>query len=512
MTLVYYSLMSPPRESELPTSVRPSDFPPIVKVLGGYLASAGIPAYLVGGVVRDVVLGRETTDVDMAIAHDTREVGAALANHFGGHSTTLDEERGIVRVVVPGKENTPVIDLTPIHDGILEDLSRRDFTLDAMAVSTSEASNARTEVHLIDPYNGTEDLRDRSVKAVSPSVFTDDAARLMRGPRLAAELGFSLSDKTAESIRSHAHLLPTVAQERVRDELLKILAAPSASSSLRLLDELGLLPLAIPELALARGVTQPKEHHWDVFTHCIETAGQVERLLAPIDSEASPFDAHLAPDFPSMAEYFSQAGSDGHSRLTLLKLAALLHDIAKPTTKTVEPSGRIRFLGHHQMGAQMSVEILGRLRLSRRGIELVSSMVLHHLRPSQMAPNGQLPTPRAIYRYYRDVGDAAIDTLYLNLADYLAARGPHLCKQEWIAHCRVVGHILREGLAPKRSEHRPKLIDGHDVIRTFAVAPGPTVGVMLELVREAQASGDICTREEAMQLVEISLSAGGHSA
>ena len=488
------------------------DFPPIVNALGEYLASAGIHAYLVGGVVRDALLGRETSDVDLAVAHDTREVGARLAEHFGGRSVQLDDEREIVRVVAPDLEGAPVIDLTPMRDGILKDLSRRDFTLDAMAVSTAEASTPGAEIRLIDPYDGKQDLSNRTVRVLSASVFTDDPARLMRGPRLAAELDFSLADETADAIGSQARLLKTIAQERVRDELLKLLAAPSASSSLRLLDELGLLRLVIPELATAVGVTQPKEHHWDVFTHCIETAGQVERLFAPGGSEANPFDAEQAADFLSMKEHFDQAGSDGHSRLTLLKLAALLHDIAKPATRTVETTGRIRFLGHNQVGAEMAEEILSRLRLSRRGIELVSGMVEHHLRPSQMAPDGQLPTPRAIYRYYRDVGDAAIDTLYLNLADYLAARGPYLGEQEWADHCRVVSHILREGQAPKRSERKPKLISGHDVVRTFAVDPGPTVGVMLELVREAQASGEIGTREEAMKLVKANLGAGGDGA
>ena len=501
--------MRPPPEAETVPSPSPFDFPPVVRTLGEHFASRGISAYLVGGAIRDALLGRETGDVDLSVDGDTRKVGAEMAGALGGRLVPLDDERGIVRVVPLGRDGGPSIDLSPLRGGIHADLAQRDFTLDAMALAVSDAAAGGSPVPLIDPYDGARDLRARVIRALSPSVFADDPARLMRAPRLAAELSFSVADETAQSIRQHAHLVTGVAAERVRDELLKLLAAPSAASSLRLLDDLGLLCLVVPELASAKGVTQPKEHHWDVFNHCIETAGQVERLFAPATSVASPYEEATAPGSDSMREYFAEDASDGHTRLTLLKLAGLLHDIAKPATRTVEPSGRIRFLGHNSMGAELAEQILGRLRLSRRGTGLVSRMVEHHLRPSQMAQDGELPTARAVFRYYRDAGDAAIDTLYLNLADYLAARGPDLRDQEWSDHRRVVEHILREGTTPRAPERPPKLIDGHEIMRTFSLEPGPRVGSLLDAVHEAQASGEIVSREEAIELIESELMSGG---
>lgn len=505
--------MTPTTEAGPTSLLSPSRFPPSLTALGEHFASSKTAAYLVGGVVRDALLGRDTSDIDLAVDADTHTVGAELAALFGGSAITLDEARGIVRVAVATEDGASAIDLKRLEGGdISADLGRRDFTVDAMAASISGSESEGGSLELIDPYDGAADLSAGVIRTLSPSVFEDDPARLMRAPRLAAQLGFRIEDDTADAIRRHANLVTGVSAERVRDELLGLLAAPGVTGSLRLLDELGLLSLVFPELDAARGVTQPKEHHWDVFEHLIETPGQVERLAALGASEGDRLVAGSLPRFDGAAEHFAREASDGHTRLTMLKLAGLLHDIAKPATRTVEESGRIRFLGHHQAGAEMSSGILSRLRLSGRGAELVRRMVEHHLRPSQMAQGGELPSARAVYRYYRDVGDAAIDNLYLNMADYLAARGADLGADEWAVHCRVVGHILREGLKPSAPHRLPKLIDGNELMKTFDIAPGPRVGSLLELVREAQASGEIGSRDEAVRLVRTRLGAGGAGA
>jgi len=161
----------------------------------------------------------------------------------------------------------------------------------------------------------------------------------------------------------------------------------------------------------------------------------------------------------------------------------------------------MRFFGHSELGAEMAAGIMKRLRFSQRGVELVSKAVEQHLRPGQMAQKGEMPTARAVYRYYRDVGEAALDTIYLNLADYLAARGPMLGEEEWAEHCAVASHILQGSFTNGTAKDRPKLLDGHDVMRVLSMPPGPTVRHYLERVREAQASGEIESREEAIELV-----------
>ena len=473
--------------------------------LAGFLSVLGIEAYLVGGAVRDMLLDREVRDLDIAVKADAAAVASDLASFLDGAAFPLDAERAIHRVVSGGA----AVDLVGIDD-IRTDLARRDFTVDAMAVSVSDLANGAA-APVIDPHGGMRDLRAREIRMVSPSVFADDPGRLMRAARLETQLGFRLSPDTEALVRGQTDMVGLVSGERIRDELLSILAEPGATTSLRRLDDLGLLSAALPEQDESRGVTQPKEHHWDVFRHAVETPGQVEVLL---ESEPRPAGlvAGRTPRFEGMHEYFAEHAADGHTRATMLKLAGLLHDIGKPAMKTVEPSGRIRFIGHHTEGAEIARTALTRLRLSRRGVDMVSGMVRHHLRPGQMAQGDDLPSARAVYRYYRDVGDVAVDTVYLNLADYAAARGPMLGEEEWAVRCRTAAHILKAAVAPERQARARPLIDGHDIIDVFSLEPGPAVGAMLETVREAQAAGEVGSKEEALELVREKLNVGDDGA
>ena len=497
------------QQSKSTVSLDSSCFPPLIRELGNYFSASDNSAYLVGGVVRDAFLKRPTNDIDLAISSQPKSVGKDIAELVDGRAILLDKSREIVRVAVPNLDGVKTIDLTPMGNRIEENLGRRDFTLDAISISLQEACTHGIEGKIIDPHGGLKDLEAGVIKALSPSVFTEDPLRIMRGPRLAAQLGFRLEMKTEEWIRRYAKLVLNVAPERVRDELLKLLAEPNTTYWLRLLDDLGLLRVIIPELEEARGVVQPKEHYWDVLEHCMETPGQVERILPQGDPIPEDFSASVVPRFESIDDYFNQEIGDGHNRLTMLKLAGLLHDIAKPATKTVESSGRIRFLGHHRDGAEMAEDILSRLRFSGKWINLVNTMVESHLRPGQMSNKGAMPTSRAIYRYYRDVGEAAIDTLYLNMADYLAARGPLLEKEEWINYCATIRHILKERPSPGEEKSKPNLIDGHDIMKIFSLAPGPKIGALLELVKEAEGSSQIGSKDEAIQLVKSKLSSGG---
>ena len=197
----------------------------------------------------------------------------------------------------------------------------------------------------------------------------------------------------------------------------------------------------------------------------------------------------------------------------MVKIAGLLHDISKPETKRSESSGKVRFIGHDIRGAQKTKHILERLRFGNKGIQMISGMVHHHLRPTQMSSGTELPSPRAIYRYYRDLGDISVDTLFLNMADYLAAKGPNLTKEGWYDHFRIINHIAQENsVSRKQSKQILPLLDGHTIMDEFALDPGPKIGTLLELVRESRASGEIGTKEEALEFLETTLASGGTSA
>ena len=183
-----------------------------------------------------------------------------------------------------------------------------------------------------------------------------------------------------------------------------------------------------------------------------------------------------------------------------MKLAALLHDIAKPATRVVV-NDRIRFLGHTDQGAEIVTSILERLRFSNKEIRLVETMVRYHLRPTQMSHEG-LPSRRAIYRYRRDTGNAAIDILFLSMADHLAARGPDLDMEQWQWHVDQTRCILTECTYPEAKTPPPKLIDGHDLMNIFGLKPGPQIREILEAVRESQAAGEINSRDQALYYVK----------
>ncbi|MFC2041178.1 CCA tRNA nucleotidyltransferase [Chloroflexota bacterium] len=474
------------------------------------LAGQGIESYVVGGLVRDVLLRRDTADIDIAVDSDALEVARGVAATLGGKYVLLDRVNRVGRVVLADEGETSTrkqreLDLSTFSGSIEQDLSRRDFTIDAMAVSLSRLAKGFTDVQLIDPFHGQDDLYQRVVRVVSDTAFESDGVRLLRAVRLAAELGFNIDKKTESLIQRHSHLIASVPGERVRDELLRLLTVSDAGQLLGYVDKLGLLTAVFPELAGTKGIEQPKEHFWDVFEHSLKTVTAVDFLLRRGAWEYASDEVLAAvPWSETLVQHFDQEVSYGSTRRTLLKLAGLLHDVAKPQTKTIEAGGRARFLGHAREGAAIAANVLQRLRFSIREVKLVEALVTHHLRPVQMSQNA-LPTRRAVYRYFRDTADASLDVLFLSLADHLATRGPHLDLPNWKEHVRVVEYVLSQRFQEESIVHPPKLVDGHDLINIFGMRPGPEIGEVLEALREAQASGEITTREAALAYICDSL-------
>jgi poly(A) polymerase len=470
------------------------------------LALQGKQGYIVGGFIRDWLLGKETNDVDIAVDGDAIDTARKVAQALEGKFVLLDEVNRVARVVLTKEEQHYYLDFSSFWGDIVSDLARRDFTMNAMATPLGQmnviASKAKqSQLKLIDPFSGKEDLRDRVVRAVSEQIFESDAVRLLRAVRLAAELDFAIEPKTECLIQRYAQSIAKIPGERVREELLRLLSLPRAAYRLRYLDELGLLLALVPELRESKGVEQPTVHFWDVFDHSVETVAAVEFLIRESRWEYGNEDMlAVAPWSDMLSEHLSREVSHGSNHKALLKLGALLHDIAKPGTKFLDAAGRAHFYGHTKQGADMAAVILERLRFSNREINLVESLVYHHLRPFQMANQG-LPTKRAIYRYFRDTDDAGIDILFLALADYLATYGPLLDVEEWKEQCRLIDYILKEYAEQQIKVLPVKLVSGYDLMDAFGLTPGPLIGKLLAVVQEAQASGEVATKEKALALV-----------
>jgi poly(A) polymerase len=467
-----------------------------------YFVENNIQGYLVGGFIRDLLLNRYNADIDVAVAGYALEIASRLAGVLNGTYVLLDEKNQVGRVVLGPGSVFPTakrwyIDISGIYKDIEQDLKRRDFTIDAMAIDFRNLSHVPTEKDIIDLSGGINDLGNHLIRVSNETVFREDAARLLRAVRLAAELNFTLTPETETLIRNSGELVPGIAGERVREELLRILQAGNSGYYLHYMDRLGLLTAIIPELELSRGVEQPKEHFWDVLDHSIETVGALEFVLGQGPWQYSTAEIERSiPHYEKTDGLFQTEVSDGSTYQTRVKIAALLHDIAKPETKKYD-GNKIRFIGHTDIGAEKASAILERLRFSNKEIKLVANMVRNHLRPTQMSNEG-LPSHRAIYRFFRDTAEAAIGTLYLSLADHLAARGPNLDPGQWKEHVENVTYILERRLQEEGRIIPPKLISGHDLIDILGMKPGPEIKEILEEVQELQAAGEIGTKEQAL--------------
>jgi poly(A) polymerase len=478
----------------------------ILAAVQQFLSGKQVEAYLVGGFVRDILINRETADIDIAIGDDALKIAEQMSDELGGKYVLLDDINRVARVVFYSQKEAEnkkqwYIDLSSIAADIKQDLARRDFRINAMAISLQSFVDDPESVNLIDPFNGQDDLNRKVIQYVDESVFEADPIRLLRAVRLAAELDFRISSETELLLKKSSTLIQRVAGERVREELLRILASKRAGFYIRYMDGMGLLTAIFPELESSRGIEQPKEHHWDVLNHSLETVMTAGFLLRQSSCEYA--DPHILDDLlwdDKLEQHFNSEVSGGSTRMSLFKLAALLHDIAKPETKIISKD-RVRFFGHTEQGADAIPIILERLRFSNKEIKLVEMMVRFHMRPTQMSNQG-MPSQKAIYRYFRDAGSVGVDVLFLSLADHLAARGPDLDIVQWKWHVEQVNYILTEYSRQKSVIIPAKLLDGHDLIRNFNLQPGPEIHRILESVKEAQVSGEITTREEALSYVQ----------
>ncbi len=373
------------------------------------------------------------------------------------------------------------------------DLRRRDFTVDALAVPLADLCRLGTGP-VVDPTGGVADLAARVLRPSGPGVIAADPARALRGVRLAVQLGFTLHADAEAQMAAAGPSLAGVAAERVRDELTGMLDAGATGAALRALDRLGLIGVILPEHRAMRATEQPLPHRFDVWEHSLRALEAADVILAvgpgALVAEPAVLGAHLAEGL-----------GDGLTRRHLVKLAALLHDVAKPDTRTVV-GGRVRFIGHDLRGAERAVEISGRLRLSSRATRALERLVAQHLRPMHLAQAGTL-TRRARHRFFRDLGEEARDLLLLALADAAGVAGdPPL--DVWRG---AGGDLLRTLMAGVGEEEQaaaaPPLLRGEDVMAAFGLSPGPEIGRLLAMAREAQALGLANTRDEALRRLRL---------
>jgi poly(A) polymerase/tRNA nucleotidyltransferase (CCA-adding enzyme) len=493
-------------------------FDSVLRDLAALCAARAVPAWLVGGAARDLARGLAPADLDIAVAGDGLALARAFADACGAAFVPLDRERQTGRAVIPGPRPLTV-DIAALRAPSVEgDLRLRDFTVNALALPLTTAvddglapslawlaSAAERRGATLDPAGGLADLAAGALRAAGPTSLTDDPLRVLRAGRLMATLGLRPAPGLADQLRAAAPGLSSVAAERLRDELLKLLDAPAAAPALRYLDGCGALTRLLPELEPARDCDQPRVHFLPVLAHMLETVAALDWLIGsvgrgdlPVAVQTRPGLRRGLPYADRLAALLGERRAGGHRRAALLKLAALLHDNAKPQTKELHPDGSVSFHGHQELGAETAMRIARRLRLSRADCAYVGLVVREHMRPGQLR-TADVITLRAVNRYFRDLGDAGPDVLLHELADHLATRGPRINAEGWEAHLAWVEAMLAHHYTPPPAPRAP-LVDGHTLMAALGVGPGPLVGRLLREIAEAQEAGEVTTQEEALAL------------
>lgn len=444
-----------------------------------------VAGWLVGGAVRDRLLGRSTTDFDVALAvggpAGVEPVARELARAAGGFVFALSEAFGAWRVVA--HDRSWQVDLMAVEGGSIEaDLGRRDVTVNAIAEPLGG------EPALVDPTGGVADLERRRLRAVSAGAFREDPLRVLRVVRLAAELGFEIEPATGELASASAGGLRGVAPERVFAELRRVIGGPEALRGLDLMDRTGATAAVLPELRTLDGIEQSRFHHLDVLAH---TRAVLAETIA-IEREPGAVFGELGT---GLGAFLARPLANELTRGQALRLGALLHDIAKPQTRGQTPDGRVTFLHHDEAGATLAAEILSRLRTSERLIQHVAALTRHHLRLGFLVHRMPLER-RDIYRYLEVCSPVAVDVTVLSVADRLATRGDN-AEPAIGRHLELARQILPEALA--WSEQPPRApVRGDELSRALGIRPGPELGALLHELTEAAYAGEVRTREEAI--------------
>jgi putative nucleotidyltransferase with HDIG domain len=447
-------------------------------------ALGGVPAWVVGGAVRDAARGEAVADLDLAVGGDPAAAAKAIAAATSSHAFELSAEFGTWRVVDRAREWQ--VDVSAIRgDSIEADLGARDFTVGAIAVPLAGGEP-------IDPHGGLGDLDRGVLRMVSPSSFAEDPLRLLRAPRLAAALGLEIEPATAARAVSEASRAGEPAGERQLLELRQLVGGPDPLRALELLDRLELTAAVLPELAALRGVEQGPNHHLDVHGHTIAV---LERTLE-IEGDLERFAGERAAE---TAELLAEPLADEVTRGTALRFGALLHDIGKPATRG-ERNGHVTFIGHDAVGAEMIGEMLGgRLRASRALTDHLRGLALHHLRLGFMVHEMPLP-PRRVHEYLRATQPVAADVTLLTVADRLSARGsgPFATDAAIEAHLELARSMLGAALDWRRDGPPPPFVKGDELAAELGIEPGPELGEALSELESAQYAGEVGSRDEAI--------------
>lgn len=437
--------------------------------------------FLIGGSLRDFYLEKENFDKDIVIDKvDAADFAQNLAKTIDATFIALDEENKIYRLVLQDKIN--YIDIaSPMGKTIEEDLKRRDLTINSIAIDLKT-------FEILDVTGGIKDLEQKKIRHISEQNFIDDPLRLLRVYRFKAMLGFDIDNELAKIVEKHAPKIQKPAVERINYELLKLFSGESATTLIEM-DKAGLLKEILPISQELKKVPPNLHHHLDLFGHSIEVIKQIEEIYEKSETR--------------IKEHLERTDFGGASRLAHLKLAGLLHDIGKPSTWTIEESTqRHRFIKHDDVGSKLGISILKASKFSKKQIEYISKMIKYHIYPSHVVQAPEL-SDKIYMRFMRKMENDAIDIIILAMADRLSARGVEITEEIVQKNINELTALLNFCLNIKDSlKPLPKLVSGEEIMELLNIKPSKELGIIIKALQEAQISGDIITKEEALAFVK----------
>ncbi len=434
-------------------------------------------AYLVGGCVRDLFLDRSPTDFDLVVLKDPEGTAKTISAHTQGHLIRLGKPGFILYRIILDHVS---IDIQCVKGKTIEeDIRQRDFTINAMAYPTASGE-------VIDIHGGRTDLKNRIVRMTSEDVFKTDPVRLIRAYRMAAVLKFNIDPPTQTAIKKNSSKISVSAGERIREELFQLLRVENAYKYLMEMVESDLLFAIFPELSSLKGCTQNRFHTDDVWVHTLSTIEYMEHIFT-----------NLKDLLPNLFHRLDNL-LDDHLRM-LLKLSALLHDIGKPSSKSIGNTGDTHFYGHQKTGIKIIGSVFRRLKLSNHDARFIEHMVRCHLLPFHLfqSERQRRLTPKGVTRFFMKNGEMTPYVLLHALADQMAKEK----KADHRFH-RFIGKLFEDFfLKFKEVRHKPKLVTGHDLIREFGLSPSPLFKTILTHIEEKRLAGEITTKAEAFSQI-----------
>jgi poly(A) polymerase len=444
---------------------------------------AGAPAWIVGGTVRDALLGRPLADLDLAVQGDPASAAKAIAKRLDATPFQLSEEFGAWRVVT--RDHGFTCDVAPLQGATIEeDLAHRDFAANAVAVPLDGGDP-------IDPHDGVADI-EAKVLRVLPGAYEADPLRPLRLARLSTELGFKPDTRTEQLTLEAAHTVTQASPERIFAELRRLVIADRVLDGLALADRLGLIAAVLPELAALHGVEQSHFHHLDVHGHTLEVLREQLRIER---DPAAVFGAELGP---RLVELLAEPLADELTRAQALRFGALTHDIAKPATRQVLPSGRVTFIGHDAVGEEVISVICRRLRTSEKLREFLGALARHHLVLGFLVHERPLDRA-AIYRYLRRCQPVEVEVTVLSCADRLATRGKNADRAIEL-HVELARELMAAALDWRETGPPRAPLRGNELAAELGIEPGPELGVLMAELAEARYTGEATTADEAVAL------------